>query len=270
MTACFIADAICAGSRRAGDRRIHQHAVGAEFHGDRGVRRRADACVDDHRHARLFLDDAEVVRILDAEARADRRAQRHHGGRAGVLELAARHRIVVRVGQHDEAFLARARAWRRCRASLSGNSVRSSPITSSLTQLESPASRAEPAPCARRRRPCSSRRCWAAERSSSGRSRRAATPSPLAARSTRRTATVTISTPAARWAACMTRVRGVFAGSDDEPRGERAAGNDERIGHQIQLSARDDGAAAARRRPRTPRSRPRRRREPRCARAARA
>ena len=43
--------------------------------------------------------------VLDAEARADRRAERHHRGGARVFELAARDRIVVGVRQHDEAFL---------------------------------------------------------------------------------------------------------------------------------------------------------------------
>ena len=43
--------------------------------------------------------------VLNAEARSDRRAERHHRGGARVFELAARDRIVVGVGQHDEAFL---------------------------------------------------------------------------------------------------------------------------------------------------------------------
>ena len=43
------------------------------------------------------------MRIGDAAARADRRAERHHGRRAGVRELAARNRIVIAIGQHHEA-----------------------------------------------------------------------------------------------------------------------------------------------------------------------
>ena len=103
-TASFIAVAIATGSRGQRDRRVHQHAVGAELHRDRRVRRRADAGVDDHRHARLLVDDPDVVRILDAETRSDRRAERHDRRRARFLELPADDRIVVRVGQHDEAF----------------------------------------------------------------------------------------------------------------------------------------------------------------------
>ena len=43
--------------------------------------------------------------VLDAEARANRRAERHDRRGAGVFELAADDRIVVGVGQHDEPFL---------------------------------------------------------------------------------------------------------------------------------------------------------------------
>ena len=110
ITASFIASAIATGSSRAGDGRVHQHAVGAELHRERRVRRRADAGIDDERHARELADDADVVDVLDAEARSDRRAERHHRRRARVLELAAGDRIVVGVGQHDEAFASRARA----------------------------------------------------------------------------------------------------------------------------------------------------------------
>ena len=89
---------------RAGNGGVHQHAVGAELHRQRRVRCRADAGVDDERHARELADDADVVGVLDAEARADRRAERHDRRRAGVLQLAAGDRIVVRVRQHDEAL----------------------------------------------------------------------------------------------------------------------------------------------------------------------
>ena len=87
------------------------------------------------------LDDADVVRILDAEAGADRRAERHHRRRAGFLELAADHRVVVRVRQHDEPFAATRTRVASSSATLSGKSVCSSPITSSFTQFDSPTSR---------------------------------------------------------------------------------------------------------------------------------
>ena len=54
--------------------------------------------------SRELADDADVVGVLNAEAGPDRRAERHHGRRAGVLELPAGDRIVVRIGQDDEAF----------------------------------------------------------------------------------------------------------------------------------------------------------------------
>ena len=84
---------------------VHQHAVGAQFHRERGIRRRADAGIHDHRHLRELADDPDVVGVLNAETGADRRAERHHRRCACVFELAARDRIVVGVWQDDEAFL---------------------------------------------------------------------------------------------------------------------------------------------------------------------
>ena len=66
-------------------------------------RRRADAGVEDHRHAGALDDEREVVRVADAHARADRRAERHDRGAADVLQAAREDRVVGRVGQHDEA-----------------------------------------------------------------------------------------------------------------------------------------------------------------------
>ena len=79
--------------------------VGAQLHGDGRVGRGADTGIHDDRHPGLRLDDPEVVRVLDAEAGADRRAQRHHRGGARVLELAAHDGIVVGVRQDDEPFV---------------------------------------------------------------------------------------------------------------------------------------------------------------------
>ena len=42
---------------RLRDRGVHQHAGAAQLHRDRGVRRRADARVDEHRHLRCVEDE---------------------------------------------------------------------------------------------------------------------------------------------------------------------------------------------------------------------
>src|SRR5512138_2445687 len=79
---------------RQRDRRIHEHGVRAELHGEGRIRRGAHSGVDDHRHARLLPDDADVVRVLDAEARSNWRAEGHHRGCARVFQLAAHHGVV--------------------------------------------------------------------------------------------------------------------------------------------------------------------------------
>ncbi len=48
-------------------------------------------------------DDREVVGVADAGAGADRRAERHHRGAAGLLEAAGEDRVVVGVGEDGEA-----------------------------------------------------------------------------------------------------------------------------------------------------------------------
>ena len=50
-------------------------------------------------------DDLDVVRVADAHPGADRRAERHHGGAAHVLEAAGEDRVVVGVGQDREALV---------------------------------------------------------------------------------------------------------------------------------------------------------------------
>ena len=52
---------------------------------------------------RAFFDDRNRIAIADAEAAADRRAERHNGRTAHVLEAFTRGRIVDDVGQHGEA-----------------------------------------------------------------------------------------------------------------------------------------------------------------------
>ena len=64
-----------------------------------------DTGVDHNRHLGEFLDDRDVVRVLDPQAGSDRRAERHHGSGAGIFQLAAHDRVVGRVRQHHEPFL---------------------------------------------------------------------------------------------------------------------------------------------------------------------
>ncbi len=60
---------------------VHEDAVGAELHGFGGVRGGADSSVDDERSlGNPFAEDAEIGGVLDAEARADGRGERHDGG----------------------------------------------------------------------------------------------------------------------------------------------------------------------------------------------
>jgi hypothetical protein len=47
---------------RVGDGGVHQHAVATQFHGDRRIRRGADAGIDQHRHLRVVDDQAQVPR----------------------------------------------------------------------------------------------------------------------------------------------------------------------------------------------------------------
>ena len=67
-----------------------------------------DAGVHDDGHRDRLENDLDVVRVADAEAGADGRAERHHARGAGVLEALGDDRIVVRVG-HDHEALARER-----------------------------------------------------------------------------------------------------------------------------------------------------------------
>ena len=71
----------------------------------RGIRRSADAGVEDHRHAGTLDQDRDVVRIADPHPAANRGAERHHGGAADILEPAAQDRIVGGVGEHDESLI---------------------------------------------------------------------------------------------------------------------------------------------------------------------
>ena len=62
-----------------------------------GIARGADAGIDDHRDLRVLDDFHDGVAVLDAEARADGRGQRHHGDAAHFLEAPREQRIVPQI-----------------------------------------------------------------------------------------------------------------------------------------------------------------------------
>src|SRR6266704_4400353 len=85
---------------------VHQHAIGAEFHGDGGVGSRANAGIHNHGNfGNAFTKDAEVRGILHAKAGADGCSERHNSGGARVDEFTGGDKIVVRVRENDETFL---------------------------------------------------------------------------------------------------------------------------------------------------------------------
>ena len=104
-TARRIARAIATGSSAREIALAHSTASQPSSIASAASRRRADAGVEDHRHAGLLADQPQVVGVADAHARADRRAERHDRRAADVLEAAGEHRVVVRVGQDDEAVV---------------------------------------------------------------------------------------------------------------------------------------------------------------------
>ena len=127
---------------RARDRAGQQHARRSRPPSPARRRRRCRSPASRITGTRAPLDDqAQVVGVVDAHAAADRRAERHHRRAAGVLEPARQDRVVVGVGQHHEA-VGHERLGGLEQLGGSGSSVRSSPITSSLTQSVSSASRA--------------------------------------------------------------------------------------------------------------------------------
>ena len=88
-----------------GDGGVHEEAVGAEFHGDSGVGGGAHTSIDDHRDfGDAFAEDAKIGGILDAEAGADGRGQRHDGGGSRIDKFACGDQVVIRVRKNDEAF----------------------------------------------------------------------------------------------------------------------------------------------------------------------
>src|SRR3546814_2968608 len=73
------------------DARVHEHAVHAELHRDRRVRRGPDAGVHDDRDLDRLAQEADLVWVLDAEARADRRPERHDRRAAEIPEALGDH-----------------------------------------------------------------------------------------------------------------------------------------------------------------------------------
>ena len=90
------------GLARARHCRVEEHSVTAQLEDHGHVGGRAHTGVHDHGDPRTLLDEEQVVRVADTEAGADGGGQRHDGGAAQVLQLARRHRIVVRIGKHLE------------------------------------------------------------------------------------------------------------------------------------------------------------------------
>src|SRR3954453_17365794 len=84
-----------------------EDGVAAELEGLGGVGGGADAGVEDDRDLGALGDDRDVVGGADGGAGADRRAERHHRGAAGLLEAAGEDRVVVRVGGDGEGGGAR-------------------------------------------------------------------------------------------------------------------------------------------------------------------
>ena len=86
-----------------GDGRGEHHGCTAKLHRDRCVAGGPDPGVEDDGHAGLLNDQFDVVRVADAEPRADWGAQGHHGGTARLLESPGEDGIVVGVRQYREA-----------------------------------------------------------------------------------------------------------------------------------------------------------------------
>ena len=91
-----------AGAR---DGRVRHHRVRAHLHGLGGLAGTPDARVDDHRHVRVRDDNLDEVAHAQSLVGADKRAERHHAGGAGLLKPLGRDRIGEHVRHHHEALL---------------------------------------------------------------------------------------------------------------------------------------------------------------------
>ena len=74
--------------------------VTTQLHGERSVRRRADACVEKNRHAEALRNQRKSVRVTDTESRANRRTERHHGHTANLFEALGDDQVIGGVGPH--------------------------------------------------------------------------------------------------------------------------------------------------------------------------
>ena len=94
------------GILRFGNGGVHQHPIGAQFHGDGGIGSCANSGIHDHRNFRDALaENPQIGGILNAQTGTDGRGQRHHRRCASVNQLACGDQVVVGVRQDHEAFL---------------------------------------------------------------------------------------------------------------------------------------------------------------------
>ena len=187
------------GVLRGGDGGVHQYAVEAEFHRQRRVRRCAYACVyDQWNFVDEFAEDAQVGGVLQAEAAADGRAERHDGGGARVDEAAGVDDVVGGIGQDGKSLLDQdARGFQRCLNVRVERGLVAD--TSILTQSERPTSR--PRRAARMASSAVKQPAVLGKRKKHLGSMKSSSDSLVRSRLTRRTATVTISAPEASMAA---------------------------------------------------------------------
>ena len=90
---------------RAGDRGVHQNPVATQLHRGRGIARGADTGVDQNRNGCRFHDEADVVRVANTEAGADWCGQRHYRDTTKLLEALGHDRIVIGIHHDLESVL---------------------------------------------------------------------------------------------------------------------------------------------------------------------
>jgi hypothetical protein len=77
------------------DSGIHQHGIGAQFHGDGRVRSCSHACIHNERNFRdHFPQDLDVGGVLNAHPAPDRSAQRHDRARARIQQPFGDHDVI--------------------------------------------------------------------------------------------------------------------------------------------------------------------------------
>jgi hypothetical protein len=106
-------DGQCKGLRHAdriarlGNRGVEQHRVVAQLHRRGGLRRHAEARIDDQRDVgKVRAQGPQPVDIVQPSRRADRRAPRHQHAAAGFDQAIGHHQILGRVGKDLEAVVA--------------------------------------------------------------------------------------------------------------------------------------------------------------------